>query len=113
MPLDELMAITRLRQWSVDKIACRTPRVTHVHCRGWKVRNDRMHDARLVRVLDFERALSRLSQGEQIALVLTYRDRVTIRDLSRALEAEPHIAHRLVLTARRHLADILDRFDLL
>ncbi len=90
----------------------RSHAVTQVHCRGWKTRNDRMHAARLVRVLDFEWALSRLSEGEQIALVLTYRDRATIRDLLLALQEEPHIAHRRLITARRPLADFLERFDL-
>ena len=74
IPTDQVLAIVRLKQWATDRAAIKTAKTTHYQRTGWVQRNNRMADARIVRILDFERILARLSAPERIALILTYRD---------------------------------------
>jgi DNA-directed RNA polymerase specialized sigma24 family protein len=110
---DEVLAVCRLRQWAADRAAMRAGQVTNYQRQGWRERRARDSNARLVRVIDFERALSRLSQEHQAILLLTYREHqpqdrvstltgVSVRALSYKLPA-----------ARQALARTLDRLDLL
>jgi hypothetical protein len=50
--------------------ALATSRTTDYTRTGWKQRNHRTADARIVRVLDFERAFAMLEQEHQLALAL-------------------------------------------
>lgn len=70
-------------------------------------------DARLVRVIDFEKAFARLSQEEQTPLAATYRDRAGQSATAFAVGCSLRKLAYLLPTARQHLADILDRLDLL
>jgi DNA-directed RNA polymerase specialized sigma24 family protein len=91
----------------------RSGQVTNYQREGWRERRARDSNARLVRVIDFERALSRLTEEHQAILLLTYREHqpqdrvstltgVSVRALSYKLPA-----------ARQALARTLDRLDLL
>jgi hypothetical protein len=106
---DEVLAVCRLRQWAAD----RAGQVTNYQREGWRERRTRDSNARIVRVIDFERALSRLTEEHQAILLLTYREHqpqdrvsiltgVSVRALSYKLPA-----------ARQALAKILDLLDLL
>lgn len=106
---DEVLAVCRLRQWAAD----RAGQVTNYQREGWRERRTRDSNARIVRVIDFERALSRLTEEHQAILLLTYREHqpqdrvstltgVSVRTLSYKLPA-----------ARQALARILDLLDLL
>ena len=72
---DENLAILRLRQWTADRAALRSAKVTQYQRLGWRERRARDADARLVRVIDFERALGQLPDEQQALLMLTYRER--------------------------------------
>jgi DNA-directed RNA polymerase specialized sigma24 family protein len=80
---------------------------------GWQARDTRTFDARLVRVLDFERALGRLPEEEQMLLLLTYRERQRYDEISKILNCSLRKVTYALPTARRHLADILDKLDIL
>jgi len=113
MTTDEVLAITRLRQWSVDRLALRASRTTDYQRAGWQTRDNRTFDSRLVRVIDFERALAQLTQAEQMLLVLVYRERQKHQDVSKALHCSARKVAYDLPPARRRLASILDRMDIL
>jgi len=110
---DEVLAITRLRQWSVDRLALRASRTTDYQRQGYRPRDARTFDARLVRVLDFERALAQLTQDEQALLVLIYRERQNFEVVSKVLSCSVRKLSYTLPPARKHLARILDRMDIL
>ena len=109
----EVLAITRLRQWAVDRLALRASRTTDYKRTGWQARDTRTFDARLVRVLDFERALERLPEDEQMLLVLTYRERQCHQEVSKILRCSVRKLYYTLPAARKHLAEILDKLDIL
>ncbi len=113
MQTDEALAIARLRQWSHDRLQLTHARTCDYRREGWKHRNDRTFDARLVRVIDFGRALGTLDAEEQAALVLTYRDRQNALEISRALHCSLRKISYLLPLARKKLAAQLDRLNLL
>jgi len=80
---------------------------------GYRERRQREADWKIVRVIGFERALAMLPPHEQAALILAYRDRATRHEIARILAYCDRSAYTLVGTALRHLAQTLDRLDLL
>ncbi len=113
IPADQVLAICRIKQWAIDRSALKTSRTTEYRKVGWQQRTNRNADARLVRTLDFERAFARLSQEEQMALAYTYRDGYGHTVTALALGCSERKLCYLLPAARSHLADILDRLDLL
>jgi len=110
---DEVLAITRLRQWSADRALLRASKTTDYQRTGWQARNHRQCDARLVRVIDFERALAHLPEDEQAVLLLVYREKQSHSDAAVALHFSTRKVQYMLPRARRNLANILDRLDLL
>ncbi len=109
----EVLAALHIRQWIRDRSALRNGRTTDYRRLGFVKRRERDADARIVRVLDFERVLAMLPAKETAALLLAYGDHATRRDIAHALNCCDRSAYNVLTTARRHLADILDRLDLL
>jgi DNA-directed RNA polymerase specialized sigma24 family protein len=110
---DEALAVARLRQWCYDRLQLNSARTVAYVRAGWQQRNTRQFDARLVRVIDFDRALATLDADEQAALILTYRDRQQSPDIAHALHCSVRKLTYLLPTARRKLAAQLDRLNLL
>jgi DNA-directed RNA polymerase specialized sigma24 family protein len=113
MSPDEALAVSRLRQWAHDRIALRSAKTVDYQNRGWQARNDRCFDARLVRVIDFGRALATLDGDEQAALIFKYRDRCEVADIAIALHCSARRIGYLIPSARRKLAARLDTLNLL
>jgi DNA-directed RNA polymerase specialized sigma24 family protein len=110
---DEVLAVCRLRQWAFDRAAMRSCHVTDYRRQGWRDRRSRESDARIVRVVDFEHALSMLTPEAQAILVLVYREHQP-QDKAAALAGISVRALNYKLpAARQALASILDRLDLL
>jgi DNA-directed RNA polymerase specialized sigma24 family protein len=107
------MAILRLRQWAVERNALKCGRTTRLTSVGWRERRETDADARNVRVIDFEKALSTLDTTHQQALVLTYRDRQGHAATAAAIGCSIRTLAYMLPAARRRLADVLDRRDLL
>jgi DNA-directed RNA polymerase specialized sigma24 family protein len=105
IPCDQVLAIVRLRQWAVDRQALKTAKTTDYRRTGWTQRNHRAADARLVRVLSFEQAFSRLSQDEQAILAATYRDNLDQATIAALLNSSPRKVNYLLPAARSRLAD--------
>jgi len=112
LPSDQVLAILRLRQWAVESRALKCGRTTRLTNKGWRERRETDADARNVRVIDFERALATLDTAHQLALVMTYRDRVGHAATAAALGCSVRTVAYILPGARR-LADILDCLDLL
>lgn len=113
LPTDEVLAIVRLRQWSADRALLRAGRVVHHRHAGYRERRQRDADARNVRVADFELAFARLSQDEQTMLAALYRDRLDYSTAATLLQTSTRTLAYKLPAARQHLAQILDRLDLL
>jgi DNA-directed RNA polymerase specialized sigma24 family protein len=60
----------------------RSGQVTDYRRQGWRERRTRESDARIVRVVDFERALSHLTDEHQSILLLTYREHQSYRTVA-------------------------------
>jgi DNA-directed RNA polymerase specialized sigma24 family protein len=113
MTTDEVLAVARLRQWAVDRIQTANPKSRDYDRRGWRERTSRDADARLVRMIDFGRALAKLDPEQQIALVLHYRDREQEPRIAVALGCSTRKVSYLLPLARQRLAAELDRLNLL
>ncbi len=98
---------------ATERRQLRSGNTTDYRRSGWRERRQRDADARIVRCLDFERALSTLPMVEQAALIATYRDGLRHHATACAIGcSERKLAYVLPL-ARLHLAETLDRLDLL
>jgi DNA-directed RNA polymerase specialized sigma24 family protein len=113
IPANQILAIIRIRQWHVDRAALKTAKVTHYQRRGWTQRTNCNADARIVRVLDFERAFAQLTEEEQTVLAARYRDGCRQDEAAKATACSPRKVAYLLPIARQHLAEILDKLDLL
>jgi DNA-directed RNA polymerase specialized sigma24 family protein len=113
MELNESLAVARLRQWAFLRCATRHGKTSNYRRSGWIRRSDRKYDGQQVTVIDFERALNRLDEDEQVALVHRYRDGESDEHIARNIGCSTRKVGYLVPAARRKLADILDRLDLL
>lgn len=109
----EALAVARLRQWANERVSLMSGKITNYKRTGWQSRTNRSADAKLIRVLAFGEALATLEADEQAALVLTYRDRERIDAVAVAIGCSARKVCYLVPTARRKLADELDRRSLL
>lgn len=109
----EAMAVARLRQWSALRMLLHCGRAAQLRQSGWIERRARNFDARQVQVIDFEKAFATLPEAEQTLLLLVYRDRERIADTAAALGTSPRTALYHLPVARQHLAEALDRRDLL
>jgi DNA-directed RNA polymerase specialized sigma24 family protein len=89
--------------------ALRASRTTDYKRIGWQARDTRTFDARLARVLAFER----LPEDEQMLLMLTYRERQHQEEISKILRCSVRKVAYTLPQARKHLADILDKLDIL
>jgi hypothetical protein len=58
---NQVLAIVRIRQWGVRPASPQDSQTTDYQRIGWTQRNSRAVDARIVRVLSFEKAFSSLS----------------------------------------------------
>jgi DNA-directed RNA polymerase specialized sigma24 family protein len=110
---DEALAVARLRQWCHDRLQLTSARTIDYQRTGWRQRKDTEFDSRLVRVIDFGRALANLDADEQAALIFAYRDRERWPQIAQALCCSIRRVSYLIPTARRKLAAHLDRLNLL
>ena len=109
----EILALVRLRQWQQDRAALGKANTTRLQARGWTQRTNRMADARIVRVLDFEKALGTLPETHQALLLVYYRDRRTLPEAAFTIGVSTRTASTMLKAARLNLAVALDRRDLL
>jgi DNA-directed RNA polymerase specialized sigma24 family protein len=111
----QIMAIARLRQWRTDRIALNNPKTHKIskQTQARAVRGSAIYDARIVRALDFERALAKLPPREIQAMILHCADRESLDSVAAILACSNRTASYLVADATRRLADELERRDLL
>jgi DNA-directed RNA polymerase specialized sigma24 family protein len=113
MTTTEVLAVSHLRRWAHDRIRVRSPRTTAYKRHGWDQRNAANFDASIVRVIDFERALARLTPRDQTILVLMYRDRLAAPAIAIAAGCSTATVDHTVRRARVALAEELDRAGIL
>lgn len=113
MTTHEAMAVLRLNQWTRYRELLRTGRGVNLQRSGWVERRTRQHDAKLVYVIDFERALGALDPRDQLILLLHYRERNTHHETAQIMACSDRWEHVNLSAARLNLADELDRRGLL
>jgi DNA-directed RNA polymerase specialized sigma24 family protein len=116
MTTTEVLAVTRLRQWSAERQAIksgkianyqRTPGRPPIHA------NTNRHDAVIVRVIDFEREFAKLPTDTQTLLLLAYRERQPLRIIAQITGWSPRALDYKIPAALHDLANLLDKADLL
>ena len=108
----EAIALARLRQWRYERTAICRPAAVTFHRTGWQRRDNRHADARIVRVIDFERAFAHLCRTDQATLILEAEGH-TYRYASRILACSERTAANHRHSALAALAAILEKLDLL
>jgi DNA-directed RNA polymerase specialized sigma24 family protein len=113
MMYDEGLAVARLRQWANDKDRQKNNRATEYQRTAWAERRQSQYDARQVRVIDFDRILNMLSNDYRLSLIFHYRDGHSAAEIATLIGcSERKVAYVLPL-ARKELATLLDRYNLL
>jgi DNA-directed RNA polymerase specialized sigma24 family protein len=113
MPPDEALALAALRRWCQDRRALHAAKTADYVYAGCENRRLSRFDARLVRTIDFARALATLDPREQVALIYRHRDHEDANTTARAIGCSPRTVGNLLLSGRRNLAAILMARDLL
>jgi len=109
----QVLAVIRIREWACDRQSLSAGRTTDYRRVGYRERRQREADSRIVRVLDFERALATLAPVEQAALMLAFRDSHSRHGVAVTLGCCTRTASTLTASALSHLAATLGRLDLL
>ncbi len=112
---DDVLVMTRIRQWGVNRAIVRSGKTQHFDRERGRPGNMGQNnaDARIVQIIDFERALGCLTEEEQAVLMLIYRDRESYGSTARAMRCSERKVAYLLPVARRRLAGVLDRMGLL
>jgi DNA-directed RNA polymerase specialized sigma24 family protein len=115
MSADEALAVARLRQYAATRCALKGGKTLNLRNPGrpTQASSQTRHDAIIIRVIDFERALDTLEPAESVALMLCYRDNASYPSIAQALGCSTRKLAYLIPIARKHLADELDRRDML
>jgi len=111
----EHLAVARLRQWAYDRRLLRQGRSGDIKAKPGRMgpRHPSRFDARLVRTIDFERAFGTLAPEHQALLWLRYADGDDMPTAAAAAGVSLRTAGKHMHTARKALAEVLDRLDLL
>jgi DNA-directed RNA polymerase specialized sigma24 family protein len=110
---NEVLTICHLKQWAQDRTAIRAGHTTNYEATGYRKRRSSDADARVVRVVDFERAMSFLPEQDQAILLLTYRDHFTYAETSCIVGVSVRTLCHKIPVARKRLAAILEHLSLL
>lgn len=116
MTMTEVLALTRLRQWSVERKAIDSGKIANylrTPGRPTVAANSNRYDAALVRVIDFEREFSKLPTDTQTMLLLAYREKQPYRVISQITGWSPRALDYKLPAALATLARLLDKADLL
>jgi len=111
----EHLAIARLRQWAYDRRQLRHGRACDAKPKPGRSspRQPNRFDARLVRTIDFERAFTTLRPEHQALLWLRYADGDDMPATAAAAGVSVRTAANHMPAARKALAEVLERLDLL
>lgn len=109
----QVCAIMRLRWWAHARCNINNAKAINFKKQGWRKRRERAADAAIVQVIDFERALGQLSTEEQALLIGKYRDHYTEAELACVASCSVRKIAYALPDALTHLAQILERLNLL
>jgi DNA-directed RNA polymerase specialized sigma24 family protein len=115
MPADEALAVSQLRRYGYDKRQAHLGKgAGDLAQRGRPGTNStNRYDARLVRVVDFGRALSSMSNIDSTLVQLYYCDGESLTLVSQALGISVRTLSTRLPLARRALLNALEEFNLL
>lgn len=108
-----LLAKLRVKQWLIDRTKLNAGTGTNYVRRGWRERRSADSDARIVRCLDFERALLQLRPVDAQIILLTYREKQNATDAARIIGVHASTVIHRKPRAIAALAEILDKLNLL
>jgi DNA-directed RNA polymerase specialized sigma24 family protein len=109
----DLLAVLALRRWAYDRAVLRSARTTNYKTTGWQQRSNRYADARIVRVIDFERTLAMLTPTQQEILTLVYRHGHSCSEAAALMRGNAATLGYHLARARHALGLILDRRGIL
>jgi len=112
-PSTEALAIVRLRQWMRDRTSARYGTTATYRNAGWRERRTGQFDARIVRMIDFQRAIDTLPDAEKLCLILCYGWGETRDETARLIDRSTRGVHDIIPRARHHLAQELERRNLI
>jgi DNA-directed RNA polymerase specialized sigma24 family protein len=113
MATPEVLAVARLRQWAYERIAIHHGHTASIEQPRFSQRKSISFDARIVRVITFEQVFAALDLVGQILLAAVYRDGQRVEDAAKLAGVSLRAATYKLPAARRQLAELLDREDLL
>lgn len=105
----EELAIAHLRTWALDRIRLENGHTWTNPGRPSQYSRRRAGDARLVRCIDFERALESIPVVMVAMLVLRYRDGLSAGEIAEALGCSPKTVLTYTAVAKSRLTDALER----
>ncbi|WP_058186800.1 RNA polymerase sigma factor [Terracidiphilus gabretensis] len=108
MSIIEVKVIAAIRRWCYDSAKLVSGRGNNYQHRGFQRRDERSYDARQVRVLDFERAFSKLPEQNQVLLLLAHRDGISECELAAMISVSPNSMRRWLMDTRIALATLLE-----
>jgi hypothetical protein len=115
MSADEALAVARLRQYAATGCALKGGKTLNLRNPGRPIAasSHTRHDAIVILMIDFNRALSTLEPAESAALMRCYRENASFPTIAAAFGYSVRKLVYLIPAARKHLAQDLDRRDLL
>ncbi len=113
MTLPETLAVAAIRRWCYDRQKLKNGETVSYKRSGWAERRQRDLDARLVRVLDFEKIFQTLTSEEQIMLTLAHCNGYTEAEMSAMTNLSVRSIATYLPQTRYKLAMALDAVDLL
>ena len=112
----EALALARMRQWSAERQALKSGKISRYLARPGRPPREESHnrhDAALVRCIDFEREFGKLTTDSQTLLLLAYRERQPQKVIAQITGWSHRAVSYKLPAALTDLARLLDRADLL
>jgi DNA-directed RNA polymerase specialized sigma24 family protein len=109
----QAIAMLHIKQWRNDRTKLNAGITTSYKRTGYRERRQRDADARIVRTVDFERAIATLDTTSQALLISAYYCGHTRNETAAALGISERAANYKIPQALDALAETLQRRDLL
>ncbi len=113
MSIVEVKVIAAIRRWCYDRHKLASGKGNQYKHRGFQRRDERTFDARIVRVLDFERAFTKMPAGAQVLILLVHRDGLTPEEAASIIGVSVPTIRKCLMDTRQALAVLLEQVNAL
>ena len=108
MSITEVRVVAAIQRWCHDRSKLTSGKGNQFQHRGFQRRDERTFDARMVRVLDFERAFTKLPDADQVMMLMAHRDGIGLHELAEMISVSPNSMRRWLMDTRLALATLLE-----